>query len=288
MYLRELLLFTLIITIQSLLSNHTFVDISGWPHSGTSVVHEIFKYVTDASTFFPTCGEQCRRFNYEGQWKLSEKVSKVYRPGVYCSLRRSHQVDSYSSLVSEWSQLWDMNKSMLVQKSPADLLKIPFLHHAFDAAGEKKYIIVIKHPSSISNALPRGATWMTHAEKGDYTLHKKRNMGDVHVRMPLWKSVTHFVNMMERNDLDYIGKKLPSDRKPTSPHSCANTAGKGLSWLSTMETLHGFLSSNWTFSERHIRIVRYEDFIDKGFNVCVKLIQFASSSPSKTHAKEVG
>jgi len=44
----------------------------------------------------------------------------------------------------QWKLYWELEKPVLVQKSPQDMLKIPFLKQLFRDAKSLKFIVVIK------------------------------------------------------------------------------------------------------------------------------------------------
>ena len=45
---------------------------------------------------------------------------------------------------AQWAELWDTTQPYLVSKSPANMMKIPFLHSTLDAAGATRHVVVIK------------------------------------------------------------------------------------------------------------------------------------------------
>lgn len=98
-------------------------------------------------------------------------------------------------------------------------------------------------------------------------------------------SVHHFVRMMEMNNLvlktpvhfiDTVWYAIQC-RIKTKHYlflRCPRSIGKGLSWLSSMDRFLHLLQLNRTFSLRHIRIIRFEDFLDRGSNICRNLLNF--------------
>jgi hypothetical protein len=44
----------------------------------------------------------------------------------------------------QWSELWDMQAPYLVSKSPANMMKIPFIHTTFSKAAATRHVVVIK------------------------------------------------------------------------------------------------------------------------------------------------
>jgi hypothetical protein len=71
----------------------------------------------------------------------------------------------------------------------------------------------------------------------------------------------------------------PSSSSNTLPR-CQGSSGKGLSWLTSMSRFLNFLQSNRDFSLRHVRIVRYEDLLDRGTFVCQGILEFVGKDLS--------
>lgn len=63
-----------------------------------------------------------------------------------------------TQLLSEWGRYWDMNKSVLVEKSPPNLTKTRFLQALFP---EAHFVVVLRHPIAVASATNKWAPrWM--------------------------------------------------------------------------------------------------------------------------------
>lgn len=69
--------------------NKTFVFLSGWPQSGTSLLQQIMEEAKFASTMIQKCsrvyGKKCTNWNNEGQWLLKQPTALA--AGVMCPLQ---------------------------------------------------------------------------------------------------------------------------------------------------------------------------------------------------------
>lgn len=57
--------------------------------------------------------------------------------------------DAARSLLDAWMPFWDASKPVLLEKSPPNLIRMPFLRALFPAA---RFIIVVRHPVAVSVA----------------------------------------------------------------------------------------------------------------------------------------
>jgi hypothetical protein len=67
-------------TEYNFMKNHSVISISGWPQSGTSLLHEFLEHTPGVSTMIDRCQnfstlKKCVGFNFEGQWILPGMVS---------------------------------------------------------------------------------------------------------------------------------------------------------------------------------------------------------------------
>lgn len=177
------------------LAAHQFLFISGWPQSGTSLMQQIFTVAPQTSTMVQKCSEiipsgKCLDWNFEGQWILSffggsvkgiqSNASSLMNPGSMCEgfmhterivrspsdateifqSRRSGINVAYSdgllNTALTWERFWNLEKSLLVEKSPHAMLKSNHLRAAFANAKSIKFIVVIKvRIHTTTNLLPR-------------------------------------------------------------------------------------------------------------------------------------
>jgi hypothetical protein len=131
-----------------------FVFISGLHRSGTSILHRILRSSEGISGFHDTNVPQD-----EGQHLQSVfQPAKTYGgPGKFAFHPEAH-LDENSPLVTEenkrklleeWSKFWDMNKSILIEKSPPNLVRTRFLQAMFPNA---YFLTVIRHPVAVALA----------------------------------------------------------------------------------------------------------------------------------------
>jgi hypothetical protein len=71
--------------------NKTFIFLSGWPQSGTSLLQQILAEAKFMSTMIEKCanfyGKRCTNWNNEGQWML--KVPSPLQAGIMCPLENA-------------------------------------------------------------------------------------------------------------------------------------------------------------------------------------------------------
>lgn len=92
-------------SVTDFVRNHSFVFISGWPQSGTSLVHQILSFHKSVSSMISSCEriigtKHCVGFNHEGQWILPGYVRSPFRSGEFCRIDEIHSINA-SSIVRE-------------------------------------------------------------------------------------------------------------------------------------------------------------------------------------------
>lgn len=85
--------------------NHSFLFISGWPQSGTSLVHQMIDFSPFVSTMVRKCeeiiGKSCENFNHEGQWLLGGSYRYILNSGATCPMDASLSSAQREVIVSE-------------------------------------------------------------------------------------------------------------------------------------------------------------------------------------------
>ncbi|MCD6035088.1 MAG: hypothetical protein K0R63_829 [Rickettsiales bacterium] len=135
-------------------SSHQYVFIAGLHRSGTSLLHEMLREHPEISGFAGTGVPED-----EGQ-----HLQSIYRPakdfggpGRFAFNPNSY-LDEESSLVTpenqqklfkEWSRYWDLSRSILLEKSPPNIVRLRFLAAMFP---QMKTIVVVRHPLAVSLA----------------------------------------------------------------------------------------------------------------------------------------
>jgi hypothetical protein len=136
------------------IDRHQFVFIGGLHRSGTSILFKCLKEHPSISGFDGTGVPED-----EGQFLQSVyPIAQVYGgPGKFGFYSEMHLTEN-SPLVTdenrrkifvEWSRYWDLQKPILMDKSPPNILKTRFLQALFPHA---KFIVIIRHPIAVALA----------------------------------------------------------------------------------------------------------------------------------------
>jgi hypothetical protein len=135
-------------------SNKEFIFICGLHRSGTSVFFKLLKNQNYASGF-----ENTGAVEDEGQLlqTVYPRAMLYGGPGKFgfhpdSRMNENHTLattESRDKLIEEWSPYWDMEKEVLLEKSPPNLLKSKFLQEVFP---NSKYLTIIRHPIAVSLA----------------------------------------------------------------------------------------------------------------------------------------
>ncbi|KAJ1418637.1 hypothetical protein B484DRAFT_400409 [Ochromonadaceae sp. CCMP2298] len=124
-------------TSDAFMRSHSFVFISGWPQSGTSLLQQILHLHPMVSTMVDQCqrlvGKRCENFNHEGQWLLPSHLHPVVNAGNLCPHPGNLSTALRQSVLAEWRQYW-LDRPLLVEKSPQSLVKLPMLRELFTNA----------------------------------------------------------------------------------------------------------------------------------------------------------
>lgn len=133
---------------------HQFVFISGLHRSGTSVLHEILKSQNDISGFSNTGAPED-----EGQHlqTVYENAEFYGGPGKFALNSEAHYTETSrfifdegkAKLMQEWGKYWDFSKTILIEKSPPNLIRTRFLQYLFP---DSKFITIIRHPIAVGYA----------------------------------------------------------------------------------------------------------------------------------------
>lgn len=90
------------------LRNRSFVFISGWPQSGTSLLHQMVDQHPHFSSMIAQCekiigAKHCNAFNHEGQWVLSNPLKQQLLSGKVCPVQ-SFDNDTATAIRQEVNQ----------------------------------------------------------------------------------------------------------------------------------------------------------------------------------------
>ena len=297
MILITILLFMLDVASANVITNHTYFFISGFPQSGTSLIHQMMKFTPNVKTMFNKCdimhgSKNCMKWNYEGQWifvNKSKSFSQIFKPGVNIPCNDTLITPEISQyILNGWNYFWDINDNytnnktnpitIFVEKSPQSMTKIKCIHNIFKHLGKVKFLIMIKHPVSLNNALPNRYYW----------LNKMLPINKVETILPntradIAKNFGHFIPFMSNNIHDNIHYNVHSNT-----HNIHNTHNTSMSmsitgppgWLDTMHTLLSHLSDDQLLNpvqHNNIRILRYEHFLQP-YSTCKAIYQYMFDS----------
>ncbi|HLB06983.1 MAG TPA: sulfotransferase, partial [Alphaproteobacteria bacterium] len=136
------------------MNTHRLVFIGGLWRSGTSALFRCLREHPSVSAFVDTGVPED-----EGQHlqTVYPPAGKLGGPGRFGFHRGGHITET-SSLVSkanaqklfdEWARYWDLEKPVLLEKSPPNLIRSRLLNALFPGA---RFIFVLRHPVAVSLA----------------------------------------------------------------------------------------------------------------------------------------
>lgn len=130
------------------LDGERFVFICGLHRSGTSILHRLLREHPDTSGFSNT-----RVPEDEGQFlqTVYEKDTAYGGPGQFAFNDEAHLTERSSlcteqnrqTLVRQWGPYFDLSKQVLLEKSPANLIRARFFQAMFPGA---KFLFIVRHP----------------------------------------------------------------------------------------------------------------------------------------------
>lgn len=302
MILITILLFILVFVRTYGISNHTYFFISGFPQSGTSLIHQMMKFTPNVKTMFHKCdlthgSKNCMRWNYEGQWifvNKSKSFSQIFKPGVNIPCNHTLITPEISQYILKgWNYFWDINDTnnnnnnsitIFVEKSPQSMTKIKCIYNIYKHLGNVKFLVMIKHPVSLNNALPNRYYW----------LNKMLPINKVETILPntkadIAKNFDHFIHFMTRNIHSNIHSNTDTNIHSTThtnlrTHTHISSTSMSITgppgWLDTMHTLLSHLTDDKllnTVQHNNIRILRYEHFLQP-YSTCTAIYHYIYDS----------
>lgn len=195
-----------------------FLFIGGLHRSGTSLLHRLIADHPQVSGFSETGATKD-----EGQY-----LQDVYRREAafggagFFGFHSGSYLDESSPLVneesaqklfSEWSEHWELEKPILVEKTPANLVRGRFLQALFP---ETRFIMIVRHPIAVSYAtkkwadLFRSLHHLTYRRIGQGIPPSKLKPYLPSVSSPIWLLIKHWVVCHEglQNDRSHIENLL--------------------------------------------------------------------------------
>ena len=135
-------------------SEKTFLFLGGLHRSGTSILHRLMRSHESASGFSQTGAPQDEGQNLQSVFPDAKATGK---PGRFAFNPYAH-ITSQSDIISEenrdkllreWGVYYDLDKTLLLEKSPPNLLRSCFLQ---DLVPNSKFVFIVRHPIAVSLA----------------------------------------------------------------------------------------------------------------------------------------
>jgi hypothetical protein len=141
------------------MENHRFLFIGGLHRSGTSILHRLLRVQPGVSGFSDTPAAED-----EGQ-HLQSVFPPAWRlggPGKFAFDPRSHLTESSDlatpasrdRLLREWGAYYDLSKTVLLEKSPPNLVRSRFFQALFPGAC---FVFMVRHPVAVALATQKWA-----------------------------------------------------------------------------------------------------------------------------------
>lgn len=146
--------------------DHDFVFVGGLHRSGTSLIADMISRSPGASRLEGTDVPED-----EGQ-HLQEVFPRAISHGgagrfAFSAMMRLDESsplctpESAQSLLDSWSPYWNLERRVLVEKSPPNLLKGPFLQKLFPRSA---FVMVMRHPIAVAEATRKWARTVSKTE----------------------------------------------------------------------------------------------------------------------------
>jgi len=136
------------------MNNHRFLFIGGLHRSGTSFVHRLLREHIDVSGFVDTGVPED-----EGQHiqTVFDAAYKLGGPGGFAYRTESHltegsalaTAENRDKLLREWGAWYDLEKQLLLEKSPPNLVRARFFQSMFPSSS---FLFIVRHPISVALA----------------------------------------------------------------------------------------------------------------------------------------
>jgi hypothetical protein len=136
------------------LSGKQFLFIGGLHRSGTSILHRLFCEHPVASGFYRTGVAEDEGQHLQTIFKTAQEYGGA---GEYAFHPDAHLTESSSLimqsnkelLLRQWCAYYDLSKTLLLEKSPPNLIRSRFLREMVPAA---RFVFIVRHPAAVSLA----------------------------------------------------------------------------------------------------------------------------------------
>ncbi len=134
--------------------NKTFLFIGGAHRSGTSILHRLLREHPDTSGFVETGARQDEGQHLQTVYPAADRYGG---PGRFAFDADAHLTES-SDLVSaanrqkllrEWGAYYDLDAEVLLEKSPANVIRSRFLQALLP---NSRFVFIVRHPVAVSLA----------------------------------------------------------------------------------------------------------------------------------------
>lgn len=177
-----------IFAVRSPSNTHRFLFICGLHRSGTSLLHNILRDHPDISGFTNTGAPEDEGQHLQTVYPTGRASGG---PGKFCFDTAAHLTEASplvndanrTKLLAEWSRFWNLNKPILLEKSPPNVIRSRFLQAMFPNC---YFIFIVRHPIAVSLATQK---W-SHTSIPELLQH--------------WQKAYEIM----QNDLPHISKKI--------------------------------------------------------------------------------
>jgi len=135
-------------------NDHDFVFVGGLHRSGTTLLARAIAKHDEVSGFRKTDALANEGQFLQSVYPIAREFGGTGRFGFD---ERSHMTEDHplateanrEKLISEWGEYWNLDRHVLVEKSPPNLLKLRFLQALFS---EATFVVIMRHPIAVSFA----------------------------------------------------------------------------------------------------------------------------------------
>ena len=131
-----------------------FVFIGGLHRSGTSILHRLLCQHPEISGFHNTGVSEDEGQHLQSVFKTAHEYGG---PGEFALRQDAHLTEesplinqvNRDKLLREWGAYYDLQKTVLLEKSPPNLIKSRFLRKMFPGS---RFVFIVRHPVAVSLA----------------------------------------------------------------------------------------------------------------------------------------